>query len=1201
MPRSRDYKLLKQVGRDQEKKYAWIAATESYRKVLTIELRLNNFSKAAETCERIGFCYQRGALQAENPDEFKNRMLLAIEGYRKAAELFEKEKNPKAQAKILCCKATATYIRSSLELDSAIRKNLLDKCWKLKKEALEFYKATNDPNLGKKYSELGKHMIDRLSLEWNQQERQKMLKEALSYGEEAIALLSEQDEQFELARAYGVASTHYLTGARGLELKKKKIYEERALSHSKKAAQLSEKLDDRFTLGMAQISLGIATINFSDNPDSAANLFENALQCGRDTKDNYLIGQAFYCLASLSCWKMIAEEDPEKIVEESGKCVEYSKNAIHHFGLISSNQEIASSYYWYAENYNYFAKYAETDSEKKRILFRRSIEAGRKGLNFARVSGSIRATWLILHPLSKSLFMLSTLETNADAKRRLLEESLLHREENIRTLKKAMPYFFWNHGVRAHYLALIQAELAKVERSKDKKVEILNEAIRSAENCINLCWKCETLSRGQYAALGGYCSDFGKILERLYQLTGVNDVLEKLIKLLKRAVEAYKKANMPCRIAEVYWGIARAHNKSQKFMQSAKNFEEAARMYKVVAKKLPSLQEFYQDHASYMQAWSEIERARDHHLKKQYGQANEHYERAANLHKTTKRWGHFNLNYLALAQMEKAEDLSRREQTKESISLFQKAARSFTKSKRMISSGQEKIESRDGFPMGERLAKTSDLRRQYCLGRVALEEAKILDRQGNHAASSAKYAYAASKFQEAISSMEKRSDRHELRPIIELSKAWQMMTRAEAEASPNLYLKASKFFDKAKEYSLDENARMLALGHSSFCKALEAGTRFEAIRNEESHLATIRHLESASTFYIKAGFKIASEYAKATQRLFDAYVYVDKAQTETNPIRKIQQYQMAEKLLRASARSYSNAMHFEKSEEVQRLLESVKEDQQLAISLADVLQAPTMASTTTSFATPTPAHERAVGLERFEHAVVEAHLTTPEDVTIGEEFYVQLDLVNVAKNYGLLVRVDNLVPPGFEAISSPSRYVVENGSIDLKGKKLDPLTVESIKRRLQATQSGATSLSPPITYVDEEGKFKACKPKPANIFVHPKLTFEFKTEAAQRAFNFLVKSFVEYYMKRRFSLEKSGWRTLMEIVRQCKVSKSSVYGGKGKHGIAITELERRGLVEGRVFPGERGRGGKILKLRIAYEKEPIERLVDQQIMKNMEK
>ncbi len=74
-----------------------------------------------------------------------------------------------------------------------------------------------------------------------------------------------------------------------------------------------------------------------------------------------------------------------------------------------------------------------------------------------------------------------------------------------------------------------------------------------------------------------------------------------------------------------------------------------------------------------------------------------------------------------------------------------------------------------------------------------------------------------------------------------------------------------------------------------------------------------------------------------------------------------------------------------------------------------------------------------------------------------------------------------------------------------------------------------------------------------------------------------------------------------EIVKHGKVSRSSVYGASGRRGLAISELERRGLVEERVFLGERGRGGKIVKIRICYEKETIKRHVDHGIMKIKEK
>jgi len=632
-------------------------------------------------------------------------------------------------------------------------------------------------------------------------------------------------------------------------------------------------------------------------------------------------------------------------------------------------------------------------------------------------------------------------------------------------------------------------------------------------------------------------------------------------------------------------------------LEAAENFERASESYMKAAGKIPQLKDFYQNHASYMQAWNENEKAKNYHAKKQYGQAKEHYGKAADLHKSTERWNYLSPNYLAWARLEEAEDLSRKEQTKEAIDLFQKAADLFAEAKKSIEAKLEKIEVRDEKEMADELAKASEIRHKYCLGRIALEEAKILDRQGDHTASSKKYESAAEIFQE-IAKVEPEQSRKELQPIIYLCQAWQKMMIAEAKTSSKSYGEAAELFKQAKEHTLDQPTSLLALANSSFCKALEAGTEFEITGDKANYSATKNHMQAAEKYYIKAGFKTASEYAKATLMLFDAYMYITKAETETAPAKKAQYYRMAEKLLQASEGSYTKAKHPEKSEEVQRLLENIKEKRQLAVSLTKVLHAPTITATTSSFSTPTPTHEKAVGLERFEHADIQANLTASEEVTVEEQMEIKLDLVNVAKEYGLLIRVDDLIPPSFKVTAAPSQYNVEDGLIDMKGRRLDPLKVESVKLSLQATKAGVIDLRPRIIYVDEVGNFKKCVPEPATITVHPKLTVEFKTEAAQRVFDYLVGSFVEDYMRRRLTVQEAGWRSFVQIMKNAKVSSRSVYGSRGHHGAAISELERRGLIETRIFLGERGRGGKIVKTRISYEKETVKRLVDQKVVKN---
>ncbi|MCW4045496.1 MAG: hypothetical protein NWE94_08285 [Candidatus Bathyarchaeota archaeon] len=115
--------------------------------------------------------------------------------------------------------------------------------------------------------------------------------------------------------------------------------------------------------------------------------------------------------------------------------------------------------------------------------------------------------------------------------------------------------------------------------------------------------------------------------------------------------------------------------------------------------------------------------------------------------------------------------------------------------------------------------------------------------------------------------------------------------------------------------------------------------------------------------------------------------------------------------------------------------------------------------------------------------------------------------------------------------------------------------------------------------------------------VDESLSFEFQSEAAQKTFAYVVGAFINDYMRQKLSLEESGWRTLVDTIKQGGVPKSSVYSASGGIGSAISELEKRGLIEVRFFSGERGRGGRILKIRLSYEKEIIKRYVDRLVMK----
>jgi len=536
------------------------------------------------------------------------------------------------------------------------------------------------------------------------------------------------------------------------------------------------------------------------------------------------------------------------------------------------------------------------------------------------------------------------------------------------------------------------------------------------------------------------------------------------------------------RIAESYWKIAKAQDVLGERSEAAESFENASESYVKTAEKIPQLKDFYQEHASYMMAWGEFERAKQSHAEKSYMQAKEHYEKAAELHKSTERWSYLAPNYLAWARLEEAEDLSRREETEEARDLFQRATGLFEEAKRSIEIKLRLTQDEEERELLVSLAQASDLRRDYCLGRNALEEGRILDRQGDHLASSRRYGSAAETFQRIAGASEEAQ--MELQPLVCLCQAWQKMTMAEAEASAIMYLEASKLFEKAKAHVDDERSKRLALGHSRFCRALEAGARFEDKNEIAYYNEAIKHLESAARHYVRAGVKSAADYAEATQRLFDAYVYMDNASKDTDPMKRARYYQMAEKVLETSAGSYLMAKHPEKSEEVQRLLGRVREKRELAVTLSQVLHAPTTISTTEVFNAPMPTREKAVGLERFESADIQANLITRRrEVGVGEDLELEIELVNAGKAPAQLVKVENIVIEGFELKSYPDICRVEDSYLDMKGRTLSPLKTQELKLVLKPLTKGEFELKPRILYLDEAGKYRSHEPDPVSITV----------------------------------------------------------------------------------------------------------------------
>jgi len=1193
-----------------EKNYDWLGAVKFYEKALGLVLK-SDFLKIGEIQEKIGYALYRTAMQAESVNQFRNRMRRAIAGYERAKEVYGKLSGQRKTPWMLRCGAMIAYMGYWLTSEVPEKKRLLDECWQRTKEALKAFKEAGEAwEYGRTYNQLSTSALFRYFFEWDFQARGKMLREAMEHGEQAIAFLSTFDDPCELARACVTTATFFeQLGVYFVSLDEKQGYFRKVQEYWQNANELSEETAQIESL--ISFIEQVESLDLGTGTDRTIANRKKALEYGKKTRDRFIVGSGLDHLAHHTYWKAEATEDPDERDALFKLALKYAEDAQKQYSQISFRSPRSGSFIIelsYATYYLASARF-ETNPRKKRDLLEKAMTVAPEGLNRTEDSGFPLKIWRANDVFSGILTELAKIEANSDEKRRFLERALKHRKESVRLTDQFEPFFYWNRGAVKARLADVESELADLAENPENKKSMLQEAILDKEDALNFCtkhlafWESESIDELMTSCpvLGLWQSEYGGLLKHFYELTKSEEHLRKAVEAYEEAAESYKKVNQASRMAECYWKAARAYDALGEHLKAAESFGLASDNYKGAAEKIPQLKDFYQDHAIYMRAWNDIEKARHHHDRQEYSSAKEYYEKAVTTHESLKQWSYLARNYSAWTHVENAEDLSRRERSEEALQTFEQAAKLFAKAKNSLQNELNRIENADEKQMAIKLIEASDRRRTYCIGRMALEEAKIFDKKGDHHSSSLKYDSAAQTFGEITEALESEQDRKELKLITILSRAWRKMTQAETESSPSLYLEASQLFEEAKELSPNERARMLALGHSRFCRALEAGTKFTDTRDVTLHTTAIQSLESAANYYMKAGFQNASEYAKATELLFDAYVYMDNAKKETDPEKKAKLYMMAEKVLQSSAASFKKAEHPEKKEQVLKLLDKVKEERELALSLSEVLHAPSTVSTTSAFTTPTSTYENAVGLERFEHAYIQAHLTTSEEATLGEEFEIRLDLVNVGKESALLVSIEGLVPPTFKITKAPPDYNIEDYTLDVKGKRLEPQKVESIKISAKATKTGVTILCPQITYVDELGKFHTHKPATVQNTILPTTGFQFKTESAEKVFEYLAKAFIEEYMKQKLTLEKAGWRTLTRIMENAKTPKSSVYGTVGRKGPAIAELEGRGLIETRIFLGKRGRGGRILQARIYYEKEIVKRYIDQRVMKINEK
>jgi len=115
-------------------------------------------------------------------------------------------------------------------------------------------------------------------------------------------------------------------------------------------------------------------------------------------------------------------------------------------------------------------------------------------------------------------------------------------------------------------------------------------------------------------------------------------------------------------------------------------------------------------------------------------------------------------------------------------------------------------------------------------------------------------------------------------------------------------------------------------------------------------------------------------------------------------------------------------------------------------------------------------------------ARIQAKLILREnEAKMGEDVNLEIEMVNTGDAPAILVKVEGILPAGFELVAKPDFCDFEDRDLDMNGKRLDPLVTEEIRLTLRSLNKGTFAVKPKIDYADETGHQMFCELEPVKI------------------------------------------------------------------------------------------------------------------------
>ncbi|MFX1462226.1 MAG: carbon-nitrogen hydrolase family protein, partial [Promethearchaeota archaeon] len=450
----------------------------------------------------------------------------------------------------------------------------------------------------------------------------------------------------------------------------------------------------------------------------------------------------------------------------------------------------------------------------------------------------------------------------------------------------------------------------------------------------------------------------GLLLEDIGIISGKLEYLEQAKEIFYNLIDETIGSGRYSYAAATYEYIARIEDRLGNNKSSAELYHKAQKFYSKSLKnvKYKPLMERIKEKISYADSWVLIETAKIYHKEENHINARDCYEKACQILRNLPSYNFEASYYYAWIYLEEAEHLSKQEEHSAAIQQYIDSSKFYIDALKILDGVLQKSKDKLEIDRIKKLINVAKIRINYCNARVDVENARIFGKKGEHLTAGEKFSIAASQFKNICKKFQIERDRRELEAVYYLCKAWENMELAENSNDFQKYSNASSLFDKASNLFSENKLKMLSLGNSAFCQALELGCKFDETTKIELKAELYPQikiiLRKAATYYNKGGFENGSEWALATSIYFDASWHLISADQEIELGHRNKLLELGSGFLKSAAELYAKAGYKNKEKELLERLDMVLKEKTIIVSALNTIIQPSLTKTTVGIIAP---------------------------------------------------------------------------------------------------------------------------------------------------------------------------------------------------------------------------------------------------------